>query len=144
VTGYDKPLPDLDDPVVAPFWTYTRAGELRVQACASCGALRWPAAMLCPECLSRETEWRRLSGRGRVWSVATYHRAFLTAFAEDIPYTIALVDLAEGPVMVGAVTGPRTVAPGDDVVAVFEHVTDEVTLVRFAAADPKEETDARR
>ena len=40
------------------------------------------------------------------------------------------------------VAGP--LAPGDEAVAVFERVTDEVTLIRFAAANPEQETDGGR
>jgi uncharacterized protein len=60
-----RPVTDTDG---APFWEYAARGELRVQACAGCGELRFPPRPCCPHCQSFEAEWRRVSGRGRVWS----------------------------------------------------------------------------
>jgi len=134
VNAQDRPLPDLDDPVTAPFWQHARDGELWMPGCAACGALRWPASTRCPECLGADVTWRRVSGRGRVWSMATYHRAFQPAFAGDLPYTIAIVELSEGPTMIGRLVDPAGLGPGSQVVAVFEPLTSQVTLVRFAAA----------
>jgi uncharacterized protein len=138
VKAQDRPLPDLDDPVTAPFWQHARDGELRLPACAACGVLRWPASTRCPECLGADVMWRRVSGRGRVWSMATYHRAFHPAFVGDVPYVIATVQLLEGPTMIGRLVDPEGLGPGDEVTAVFEPVTNDVTLVRFAAAADRE------
>ncbi|WP_241267387.1 zinc ribbon domain-containing protein, partial [Streptomyces scabichelini] len=39
--------PVLDDDG-APFWEYAARGELRIQACADCGELRFPPRPCCP------------------------------------------------------------------------------------------------
>ncbi|MDX3567434.1 zinc ribbon domain-containing protein, partial [Streptomyces scabiei] len=49
----------------APFWEYAARGELRIQACADCGELRFPPRPCCPHCRSFATTWRRVGGRGR-------------------------------------------------------------------------------
>lgn len=89
-----SPVTDDDG---APFWEYARAGELRVQACADCGRLRFPPRPCCPHCRSFAAEWRPVSGRGRVWSYVVPHPPLLPGYAEQAPYNVVLVELAEDP-----------------------------------------------
>ncbi|MGW7270344.1 Zn-ribbon domain-containing OB-fold protein [Streptomyces sp. NPDC054864] len=83
----------------APFWEYAARGELRIQACADpgCGELRWPPRPCCPHCQSFESEWRRMTGRGRIWSYVRPHPPLLPAYAEHAPYNAIIVELAEAP-----------------------------------------------
>ncbi|MFI9822894.1 Zn-ribbon domain-containing OB-fold protein [Streptomyces sp. NPDC052013] len=89
-----KPVADADG---APFWEYAARGELRVQACAGCGELRFPPRPCCPHCQSFGHEWRLMSGRGRVWSYVVPHPPLLPGYAELAPYNVVLVELAEAP-----------------------------------------------
>jgi uncharacterized OB-fold protein len=79
------------------FWQAARAGRLELQRCANCRRFRYFPAPLCPQCLSTEYEWQTVSGEGLLYAFTTVHRAPKTAMAKEIPYTIAFVDLAEGP-----------------------------------------------
>ncbi|RFU86096.1 hypothetical protein DY218_14355 [Streptomyces triticagri] len=90
------PVPDADG---APFWEYAARGELRVQACAApdCGELRFPPRPCCPHCRSFDSEWRLMSGRGRVWSYVRPHPPLLPAYAEQAPYHVILVEPADAP-----------------------------------------------
>ncbi|MEU8957440.1 OB-fold domain-containing protein [Streptomyces sp. NPDC048518] len=90
--------PTVDDDG-APFWTYAARGELRVQACAEapCGELRFPPRPCCPHCGSFDSEWRRMSGRGRIWSYVFPHPPLLPAYAEQAPYNAIVVELADAP-----------------------------------------------
>ncbi|MFF0437338.1 Zn-ribbon domain-containing OB-fold protein [Streptomyces sp. NPDC004327] len=90
------PLVDEDG---APFWEYAARGELRVQACAraDCGALRFPPRPCCPHCQSFDSEWRLMSGRGRIWSFVVPHPPLLPDYAEQAPYNAVLVELADAP-----------------------------------------------
>lgn len=90
------PTPDDDG---APFWEYAARGELRIQACADpdCGELRFPPRPCCPHCQSFDSEWRRMSGRGRVWSYVIPHPPLLPAYAAQAPYNAIVVELAEAP-----------------------------------------------
>ncbi|MFI1409797.1 Zn-ribbon domain-containing OB-fold protein [Streptomyces sp. NPDC020707] len=83
----------------APFWEYAARGELRVQACArpGCGELRFPPRPCCPHCHSFDSEWRRMSGRGRVWSYVIPHPPLLPEYAALAPYNVIVVELAEAP-----------------------------------------------
>ncbi|MEU6126467.1 OB-fold domain-containing protein [Streptomyces sp. NPDC047123] len=90
------PTPDDDG---APFWEYAARGELRIQACAetACGELRFPPRPCCPHCRSFDSEWRRMSGRGRIWSYVFPHPPLLPAYAEQAPYNAIVVELADAP-----------------------------------------------
>ncbi|MFD5770067.1 Zn-ribbon domain-containing OB-fold protein [Streptomyces sp. NPDC127049] len=83
----------------APFWEFTARGELRIQACAEpeCGEPRFPPRPCCPHCQSFATEWRLMSGRGRIWSYVLPHPPLLPDYAEQAPYNAVLVELADAP-----------------------------------------------
>ncbi|WP_405894585.1 OB-fold domain-containing protein [Streptomyces sp. NBC_00104] len=81
----------------APFWEYAARGELRIQACADCGELRFPPRPCCPHCRSFAAEWRRVTGRGRVWSYVRPHPPLLPDYAEQAPYHVVLVELTDAP-----------------------------------------------
>lgn len=133
MTDYAKPLPDVADPNMAPYWEAAKRHELRMQRCDSCGYVRFPPAKHCPECLDENHDWVLLSGRGTIWSFGVYHHLFNRAFADDIPYNVALVQLEEGPRLVTNIVGVENEAIeiGMPVEVEFDDVTDEVTLVRF-------------
>ncbi|KUO14850.1 Zn-ribbon domain-containing OB-fold protein [Streptomyces dysideae] len=88
-------LTPVTDPDGAPFWQYAAQGELRVQACADCGEPRFPPRPCCPHCQSFETEWRALSGQGRIWSYVVPHPPLLPDYAALAPYNVVIVELAE-------------------------------------------------
>ncbi|MFJ4962897.1 Zn-ribbon domain-containing OB-fold protein [Streptomyces sp. NPDC088729] len=129
----------------APFWEYAARGELRVQACAApaCGETRFPPRPCCPRCGSFESRWRKMSGRGRIWSFVVPHPPLLPAYAEQAPYNAVLVELMEAPHIRQAgnvVAGPdaplNSVDParlriGAPVRAVFCPVAPGVSLVRW-------------
>jgi hypothetical protein len=132
MTEYTKPLPDVDDPLTAPFWAAAREDRLVTQQCGECGYLRWPPGPVCNECLTPGGEWTELSPTGTLYSYAEYHRALDPAFQADIPYVVGLVELDQGPRMYGLLRSrPGTADVGRKVSAVFEPVTDRVTFVRW-------------
>ncbi|MER7927774.1 MULTISPECIES: OB-fold domain-containing protein [unclassified Streptomyces] len=88
------PVPDDDG---APFWQYARDGELRVQTCADCAEPRFPPRPCCPHCQSFASEWRPVSGRGRVWSYVFPHPPLLPDYAAVAPYNVVVVELADAP-----------------------------------------------
>jgi uncharacterized protein len=140
VEGY--PLPEID-PVTAPFWEAALRGELRMQACASCGHLRFPPRPMCPGCRSLEHEWSVMSGRGTVWSFVVPHPPLLPAFMPLAPFNVVVVELDEDATlrMVGNLVAspdglineidPGTIEIGQDVRVVFQRVADDVALPRW-------------
>ena len=128
----ESKFPDVNDPSTAPFWKGTKDGKVVVQACTKCGYLRWPPGPLCNECLSSDSEWKEISPSGTLWSYAVYHRAMNPRFKDQIPYTVALVELDDGPRMYGRLVGePAKIEPGMPVRAVFQEIEPGVTVVNW-------------
>lgn len=129
-------LPDPTDALTEPFWRATRSQHLCVQRCGDCGYLRWPPGRYCPQCLSAAAEWVDIAPGGTLWSYTIYHRGFDTAFADLVPYAVAFVEMDDGPRMYGLLVGDlSTLTVNARVRAVFEPVTAEITLVRFAVEE---------
>ena len=129
---YGKPLPILNDEN-RPFWEACREHKLRMQQCDACGHVRFPINHVCPRCLDQAFHWQALSGRGTVFAYVVFHQVYNQAFAQDVPYNVALVQLEEGPRMYSNVVGVAVdaVKVGDALEVSFDRVTDEVTIPRF-------------
>ena len=129
---YTKPLPSMDERK-KPFWQAAKKHELVMQRCLNCGRFRNPPAEICPACLSSGVEWSRVSGQGTVYSWTVYHRAFHPAFAQDVPYAVALIELKEGPRLFSTIIGCKLdeIYIGMPVEVVFEDVTPEIALPKF-------------
>jgi uncharacterized OB-fold protein len=130
--GYKKPLPRIDEESRG-WWEALARHELYVQRCRDCGTKRLPPRALCPACLSGAIEWVRASGRGTVYSFTVTHQNQAPGFREELPYVLAIVELAEGPrLMTNLVEcAPDAVRIGQPVEVVFDAVTPEVTLPKF-------------
>jgi hypothetical protein len=126
-----KPLPHPDRDS-EPFWRGLREGEVRVQRCRGCGALRWPPRALCNRCRGFDAEWIALSGRGRIASWVRNHQLFSPAWRDETPYDVVLVALDEQDdlQLVGRLEGgpPERDLP---VRARFVRVNDDVTLLHW-------------
>jgi uncharacterized OB-fold protein len=92
----DFPLPDVDDPLTAPYFAGAARGELLITHCDACDEFVWFPQAKCPHCEGALT-WRRVSGRGTLFSWATVRRPFLPAFADAVPFVTALVAIDENP-----------------------------------------------
>ncbi len=92
----DFPLPDVADPIVAPFFAAAADHELRVTRCAGCARFDWYPHDACPVC-GHALEWALVSGRASLFSWAVVQRPFLPAFAAMVPFVTALVALEEDP-----------------------------------------------
>jgi uncharacterized OB-fold protein len=115
-----RPYPEPDGET-QPFWDGIAAGRLRLQRCGSCGLYVFYPRSVCPHCMSAELEWTDASGRGAVHALTVVHRA-PPGFADESPYVVALIDLAEGPRMMTRLLG---VEPGEAVVGMQVEVAIE-------------------
>src|SRR5579864_1830987 len=75
-----------------PFWDGCKDGKLLAQRCTRCQRLRYPAAVACPNCLNPDAKWEALSGRGKVFSFITFHRAYHPAWEGKTPYVVAMIE----------------------------------------------------
>ena len=92
----DFPLPDVDDPLTAPYFAGAARGELMITRCDTCAEYVWYPQEACSVCTGPLT-WTAVSGTGTLFSWAVVRRAFLPAFADQVPFVTALVAIAEDP-----------------------------------------------
>jgi uncharacterized OB-fold protein len=76
--------------------------------CGACGALSFPKAEVCSQCLSQDLSTAHLSTEGRLYSFAVVHQA---PKGWTVPYTLGYVDLPEGIRVLAHIEGE----PGMDV-----------------------------
>ena len=93
------PGPEIT-PATQPYWDALREGRLTYQHCHHCKNNWLPARGECPKCLEADWSWQPASGKARLISWVVFHRAFHPAFADRLPYNVAVVELAEGARMI--------------------------------------------
>jgi uncharacterized OB-fold protein len=110
------------------FWEGTRAGELRIQTCAACGALRHPPGPSCPECHAHDRSYVVASGRGTVFSYVVHRHPPVPG--RELPILLALVDLEEGTRLLAEVVDcdPEQIDVGMPVQVDFRRIDEDLTL----------------
>lgn len=126
-----KPLP-LVDAINKPFWDAAARHELVVQKCMGCSRHQYPPLVLCPDC-SSEFEWVAASGRAELYTFTIIHLVFHPAFAEEVPYNVAVVKLAEGPLFITNIVGmaDEDLEIGLPLEVIFEDVDEGVSIPKF-------------
>ena len=72
--------------------------------CQSCGAITVPSKMVCRQCASPDMEIVELKGTGKIRTFTTNYVA-AEGREDEVPYTIVMVELDEGPWMMGNLDG---------------------------------------
>jgi len=118
------------------FWDAAKRHELVMYKCLNCGTF-YSQAIDCVACDNPHMEWVKVSGKGEVFTFCIYQQPFHPAWKDDIPYNVAYVKLAEGPLLMTNIVGceNKDIYIGMPVEAVFEDVTEEVTLLKFKPAE---------
>lgn len=84
-------------PLAEPFWSAANTGEFLLQHCASCGYQQHYPRNLCVRCWSEDLSWTPASGAGVIWTFTVVEIPGHPAWAAEVPYVIAVVELDEGP-----------------------------------------------
>lgn len=129
-----RPLPH-PSPLTRPFWDGARSRVLRVQRCDDCATHIFYPRYLCPACGGDRIPWVTTSGRGTIFTYTIARRPTHPAFADRVPYVIAVVELEEGPKLTTNIVEVDLddLAIGMPVEATFKDV-DDITLVHFRPA----------
>lgn len=132
MTDYTKPLPHIDQ-ANRPYWQGLKEGRVTFLTCASCDRMRVYTFRKCPHCGSEDTRWTELPGTGEIWSLGRFHQVYFEGFREEVPYTVAIVHLDDGPRVYSNIveTAAEDVKIGARVEPVFDAVTEDVTLLKF-------------
>jgi len=116
------------------WWEAVDRGELLIQKCSECGALRHPPRPMCPSCQS--TVWSGIpsNGRGTVYSYVVLRHPPIPGY--DYPLPVAVIDLEEGTRIVSNVVGckPEDIYIGMKVRLSIENVDEELKLPLFRPA----------
>ena len=130
----ERPLPAIT-PETRHFWEGTRAGELRLQRCNACTQVYFPPRPFCPQCAARDVAVLRASGRATLYSYVIHQRP-APGFVP--PYSIAVVQLEEGPRMmtniVDVAQTPQALQLDMALEVVFQRMSDEIHLPLFRPA----------
>lgn len=126
-----RPTPDT-----RPYWDGAAAGELRLPRCMDCDLVFFYPRSICPHCSSTAVDWFTASGRGTLHSYLISHRP-ARGFEDEVPYAVAVVELAEGPRMMSSIIGvpndPDHLVLDMPLEVVFEHHGD-VAVPKFRPA----------
>jgi uncharacterized OB-fold protein len=90
--GMPLSLDDLDEENLA-YFRHCAEHKFHLQQCGACGLVRYPPAPACPWCMSSESRWVPVEGKGGVHSYTEVHHAIQPAFKDHTPYLVLLVDL---------------------------------------------------
>ena len=127
----DKFIPFIT-PETRNFWEGTKLGELRIQKCDSCGHKYFPPRPFCPKCSSKDISVVLCSGEAKLYSYVISH---LPAPGFEPPFSIAVVELLEGPRLMSNVIGcpqtPSSLILDMPLAVVYEKLSDEITLPLF-------------
>ena len=119
-------------PETQHFWDGAKAGDLKLQQCDDCGHVYFPPRPFCPSCSSRAVSVFTASGKATLHSYVINQRPH-PAF--EGPYSIAVVELEEGPRMMTNIINvdqtPETLQLDMPLEVVFEPLDDEISLPYF-------------
>ena len=118
------------------WWESCREGKLLIQQCRGCGHYQFYPRIVCTRCMGDDLNWVQSSGQATVRSFTICRRPVSAAYAADVPYVIALVQLEEGPTMMCNILqcDPESVATGMPVEVIFEKWSDEISVPQFRPA----------
>ncbi len=124
------PTPTLE---TRPYWEGCRQHQLVIQRCANCQHYQFFPRIYCTKCFSERVEWVTASGRAKVLSFTIVRRPVSPAFANEVPYVVALVTLEEGPQMMTNIVGcaPDEVTIGMLVEVTFEDWSETISIPKF-------------
>lgn len=130
-----RPLP-RPTPETQHFWDGTLVGELRLQRCDSCDHVYFPPRPFCAKCSSRDVEVFAATGKASLYSYVVNQRS---TPGHEAPFSIAVVELAEGPRMMTNIVGcPQTedaLVLDMELEVTFEQLSDTIALPLFARVE---------
>jgi uncharacterized OB-fold protein len=98
-----KPIPETASHHEEEFWQLVTEETVCVQHCAACGHNAYPPRLVCPNCYADEWDFQEIDGTGEVYGYTAIHRPSRPQYDDEVPIVSAIVDLPEGPRMMGAV-----------------------------------------
>jgi uncharacterized protein len=128
-------LPTIEDET-SEYWTAATDGRLLIARCGSCERVHHYPRVMCPFCWSEDVTAVEASGQATLYTYSTVFMNDLPPFKERLPYTAAVVDLAEGPRLMTTIVGvdPADLRIGMPLRAEPIEITGGVTAFAFRPA----------
>ncbi|MBL7165700.1 MAG: Zn-ribbon domain-containing OB-fold protein [Dehalococcoidales bacterium] len=120
------------DPMTFPFWEAAQQHRLLIQHCPACGAHQFYPRPFCLACNSTELEWVEVKGEATIRSMTTVHLQIVPYLVP--PYVVAVIELDEGPRMLGNVEGGSP-AIGDRIRLAWRERTDAPPLPTWVSLE---------
>ncbi len=134
----DKPIKHFPRPTpeTEAYWEGCRKHELLLQRCSQCREFQFYPRIICTKCASANLDWVKASGQGKILTFTVVRRPVSEAYAEDVPYVVALIRLDEGPTMMSNVVkcDPESLKIGDPVQVLFEDWSKDISIPKFSPA----------
>ncbi len=129
---YLKPVPTMSADT-KPFWEGCKRHELLLQWCRDCQKYQFFPRAICSHCWGQDLEWRKSSGRGKVYTYTVVHQNKAPGFRDEVPYVLAYVELEEEVRLLTNIVGcgPQEVRIDMPVEVVFEDATPTVSIPKF-------------
>lgn len=127
-----KPVPQPDQDS-ASYWRAAGERRLVVQRCGACDHAQLYPRLYCRACHGTDLAFVDALGTGVVYATTVVRRAPSLAFADDVPYSVALVQLSEGIRVMANIVGcaPEDVAIGMAVQVELGDVRGDTVMPRF-------------
>lgn len=131
-TRFDLPVIEAES---AQWWEGIRDGRLLLEHCATCGDSHLYPRSFCPLCWNEDVSLVPSSGFGVLYTYSIVRVNDLAPFKERLPYTVAMVELEEGPrLMSNLVDVPEAqLAIGMPLRLVVQPLTDTLSIPMFTA-----------
>jgi hypothetical protein len=127
-------LPTIEDET-REYWTAATDGRLLIARCGDCERVHHYPRVICPFCWSENVTAVEASGDATLYTYSTVYVNDLPPFKDRLPYTAAVVDLAEGPRLMTTIAGdPASLRIGMPVRAEPLEIADGVTVFTFSPA----------
>jgi len=84
------------------FYDHLANGEVKAVKCKTCKNFVMPPSSVCNHCFSKELEWVKLNGTGKIISFSEVYVSSST-FQSNTPYVVAVVEMDEGVRLAGMV-----------------------------------------
>lgn len=129
--GMLPPIADFDTQV---FWDALKEDKLLLPFCGDCATPRWPPGPMCPHCYSLKVDWRQAPPKGKLYSWTIAAHPTHPALKDQVPYVLAMVELADKVRLVGNIvnwTG-QELKDGQELSVIFETRDDGVRIYNFS------------
>lgn len=128
-----------------PFVSGLTERVVRLPRCGACGRFHWYPMRLCPHCRADRISWQAVEAAGTVFTVTTVRHGFAEDLQQTVPYTVALVELADAPGvrLLAEIEGDAVPQIGDAVAPVYRSGPDGPRLLYTCVGVDRSEEGAR-